>query len=460
VRSSPEERAARGRAARAKVARRSHATWDAWPGRPDPLALLERQDAARAAELVPIRYGRMLDSPLAFYRGAASVMASDLQQTPASGITVQSCGDAHLLNFGVFGTPERRLVFDIDDFDETHPGPWEWDVKRLAASLAVAGRTIGMAGKTRTTAVRSIVREYRTAMRGFAAMGELEVWYAELDADRLVRAVRDSVGARATSRAEAGLERARTHDSLRAVGKLTKLVDGKPRFDSLPPLLVPIDELEGGEPHAERLRLVVDVYRRSLPPERRRLLGRFEVVDLARKVVGVGSVGTDTWVLLLLGKDEHDPLVLQAKEAGPSVLEQYVRKTGLQNSGERVVIGQRLMQAASDIFLGWSRITALEDAPPRDYYVRQLHDWKGAADVTTMRADELAAYARLCAWTLARAHARTGDRIAIAGYLGGGTAFDDAIASFAEAYADQNERDFAALADAAAAERVDARNGV
>ncbi len=410
-------------------------------------------------ELVPIRYARMLASPLAFYRGAAVIMATDLAQTPTTDIRVQVCGDAHLSNFGVFASPERNLIFDINDFDETHPGAWEWDVKRLAATFAVAARELGLPASKPTAIACSTVRSYRTAMRAFASMRDLEVWYAQVDADRLLAAIRGRIGTRSANRTTTKLAKARTNDSVQELAKLTRIVDGKPRIVSSPPLVVPIDEIAAGSDRAELERLYRDLlrdYRQSLSHDRRALLAQFELVDLARKVVGVGSVGTDTWILLLLGRDEQDPLFLQAKEARPSVLEPFFGRSSYANSGQRVVEGQRLMQVASDIFLGWQRVASSGDRPQRDYYVRQLHDWKGSADVTRMRASDLVEYGELCGWTLARAHARSGDRIAIASYLGTGDAFDRAVASFAEAYADQNERDYQALVEAVRSGRVEA----
>ena len=453
---SPAERASFGKAARAAVPRSAHAIWEASPARIDPLVVLAQQDANRVPELVPLRYARMLASPLAFYRGAAAIMASDLAQTPVTGIDVQACGDAHLSNFGVFASPERNLVFDINDFDETHSGAWEWDVKRLAASLAVAAREQGFGV---AAIVRSTVRAYRTAMSTFAPMRNLEVWYAQLDADQTLARARGRIGARAAARTKTELAGARASDSVRELSKLTALVDGVPRIVSDPPLIVPIDEIAPGEGRDDLealYRSLLRDYRTSLSTDRRKLLDQFELVDLARKVVGIGSVGTDTWILLLLGRDARDPLVLQAKEAQSSVLEQFFAKSAYGNSGRRVVEGQRLMQATSDIFLGWQRVAADGDRPQRDYYVRQLRDWKGSADITKMRAKELTEYGELCGWTLARAHARSGDRIAIASYLGSGDAFDQALASFANAYADQNERDYQALGEAVRSGRVDA----
>ena len=462
---SAAERAARGKAARSEVPRASHAEWEPSSARPDPIGLLEQQAQTRVPELVPIRYGRMLVSPFTFYRGAALIMASDLAATPRSGVRVQLCGDAHLSNFGIFGTPERNMMFDVNDFDETHPGPWEWDVKRLAASLVVAGRDRGFSAKQRGAAVLAAVAAYRTAMREFAAKTNLEVWYAHLDVEKTVAEYASEFKSSQVAKADATIAKARTKDSLQAFSKLTHLVDGEPRIISDPPLIVPVEELyEGRDWHdlEQELRLLFREYRRTLTTDRRRLLEQYDLAHLARKVVGVGSVGTRAWIALFLGRDNQDPLFLQVKEAEASVLEAFLGRSEFDNCGQRVVAGQRLMQSASDMFLGWRRITAEGslDGRPHDYYVRQLHDWKGSADIETMRPSGMVVYGRLCGWTLARAHARSGDRIAIASYLGGGEVFDKAIATFSEAYADQNERDYAALVEAVKSGRIDAQTGV
>jgi uncharacterized protein (DUF2252 family) len=459
---SVAERAERGKQARAKVPRSSHAAFDPPSSRPDPIDLLEEQAASRVPELVPIRYGRMLTSAFAFYRGAALIMASDLANTPRSGITVQVCGDAHLSNFGVFASAERNLVFDINDFDETLPGPWEWDVKRLAASLVVAGRERGFTERERTTAVLATVEAYRNEVRTLAGLPELAVWYRRLDADQILKVAGTQVSGKMAKRAEKVLAKARTEDSLRAFGKLTQLVDGEPRIISDPPLVVPVRELVPGQEGEElfgRIHELLRAYRRSLQTDRRHLLEQFRVVDIARKAVGVGSVGTRAWIVLFVGRDESDPLFLQAKEAQPSVLERFVGKSTYPNDGERVVAGQHLMQASSDIFLGWERTKGI-DGVHRDFYVRQLKDWKGSIDPASIAPSGLAAYGRVCGWTLARAHARSGDRIALAAYLGTGVTFDRAIAAFAETYADQNQRDFEALQRAAADGRITARTGL
>ena len=460
---TPEERAARGKAARAEVPRSSHAVFDPVPQRPDPVGLLEQQAVSRLPELVPIRYGRMASSPFAFFRGAALVMASDLAGTPRTGLQVQACGDAHVANFGLFASPERQLVFDLNDFDETLPGPWEWDVKRFAASVEVAGRGNGFTDAERRSAVVAGVREYRTAMISFAAQGNLAMWYQQVPGKRLTADLAAPERARLTKVAGRVAARARSRDHLQALGKLTRVVNGEPKFVSDPPLLVPVDELLGSAADAEQVREQVwqamRSYRSTLTNDRRHLLEGYRFVDLARKVVGVGSVGTRAWVALLLGRDSADPLLLQFKEAEASVLEGFVGRSEYANSGRRVVSGQRLMQATSDSFLGWQRVQGF-DGRTRDFYIRQLHDWKGSFEVEEMVPLGLAVYAKLCGWTLARAHARSGDRIAIASYLGSGDAFDKAVATFAGLYADQNERDHAALVAAISKGQVTAVPGV
>jgi uncharacterized protein (DUF2252 family) len=454
-----QERAARGKAARATVPRSSHAAWEPLRDRRPPEDLLLEQAADRVPELVPIRHGRMLASPFAFFRGAAAPMAADLAATPHSGVHVQLCGDAHLSNFGGFASPDRKLVFDINDFDETARGPWEWDVKRLAASIAIAGRELGLETATRRAAVEEAARAYREAMRRFAAMRNLELWYARLDVARIL----SHAGGRVTRRERSAFLRrvasAQAKDHLRAMAKLTERVNGDPRIVSRPPLIVPIEELFPGESVEPRMRSLLRAYRRTLPVDRRHLLEGYRYTHMARRVGGVGSVGTRTWIVLMIGRDGDDPLFLQVKEAGPSVLEEYAGREPARHHGERVVEGQRRMQADGDIFLGWLRAT-WADETPRDYYVRQLWDWKFGAEVELMSPVRLSIYGSLCGWTLARAHARSGDRIAIAAYLGSGTAFDRAMATFAEAYADQNERDYAALDDAARDGRIAAERGV
>ena len=460
---SPEERVARGKAARATTPRSSHADWRPAADRPDPIALLEEQGASRVPELVPLRYGRMTVSPFTFYRGAALIMAHDLSTTPRSGLTTQICGDAHLSNFGVFASPERKLMFDINDFDETHPGPWEWDVKRLAASFEIAGRDRGFPPEARRGIVLAGIAEYRVRMQQLAAARNLDVWYAHIDVDSIFEALKTSTTKKQRARASANVAKARTRDSMQAFTKLTHEVEGQRRIISDPPLIVPIEELipEGTRRDTVdgELRGLIRAYRRTLETDRRQLLESFEYVHAARKVVGVGSVGTRAWIILLLGRDSQDPLFLQAKEAQESVLERFTGRSKYPNHGQRVVAGQRLMQAASDIFLGWQRVTGL-DGQARDFYLRQLRDWKGSADVDNMTSSAMTAYARICGATLARAHARAGDRIAIAAYLGTSDTFDRAIADFSVTYADQNDRDHQALLDAIASGRLEARTGL
>src|SRR4051794_17287765 len=457
-----DQRVARGRAARVAVPRASHAEFTAGPDRTDPLELLEGQGVTRVPELLPIRYGRMASSPFAFFRGAALPMASDLARTPRSGLTVQVCGDAHLANFGAFASPERNLVFDVNDFDETLPGPWEWDVKRLATSLEIAGRANDYSTKARGRIVLAAVAAYRRAMRSFADMDALAVWYARADLLRLAAIPSVSLDKRERETVERDAAKARTRDNLGALGRFADVSDGVARLKAQPPLVVPLRDLLS-DPAEERateksLRDMVAVYREVLEPERRVLLDRYRLVDIARKVVGVGSVGTRSWMLLFL-EDGSEPLFLQAKEAGPSVLEAFVGASEFANSGERVVVGQRLMQAASDIFLGWVRVTGI-DGQQRDFYVRQLRDWKESVDIDTMQPEGMLTYGEVCGWTLARAHARSGDRVALAAYLGSSDAFDVAVREFAGSYADQNERDHQSLVDAIASGRISAEAGV
>jgi uncharacterized protein (DUF2252 family) len=460
--STVAERTARGKAARRDFPRASHGSWAPPADRRDPIELLEEQSATRLPELVPIRYGRMAASPFAFFRGAATIMASDLAPTPRSGISVQLCGDAHLANFGAFATPDRRLVFDLNDFDETLPGPWEWDVKRLAASLAIAGRERGLDADVRRRLVTRAVRSYREAMRLFAAMGTLDVWYARDDAEAIVARLRARGEAKVARRTEQRVAKAHRKDRMRALAKLTTTVDGELRLISDPPLVVPggelLEEYGVGDPDAvhERMRELVRAYRNTIRGELRHLLEDYRYVDVARKVVGVGSVGTREWIVLLLGRDESDPLFLQVKEAESSVLEPYLEPSSFKHCGRRVVEGQRLMQAAGDITLGWL-LTIGPDGEPRHYYVRQLWDWKLSAEVEAMEPEGLELYGGLCGSTLARAHARSGDRVAIGAYLGRGDGFDRALAAFAESYADQSERDHAALLNAIEAGRVAAQ---
>jgi len=456
------ERAAIGRTARARTPRESHAVWEPPAERPDPIALLEEQARSRVADLVPIRYGRMLVSPFAFYRGAAVIMAADLSRTPQSGIHAQLCGDAHLANFGGFASPERDLVFNINDFDETLPGPWEWDVKRLAVSIEIAGRERAFSGKERQACVLGAVEEYRRAMHEFATQSNLAVWHALLD----VAAIRQRWGQELRPRGEKRLDQrvaeAHAKDNVRAFERLTRRVDGQLQLVSTPPLVVRAEELLPGEAHRQLEDIVRDFirsYRQTLLIDRRRLVEEYRYVDIARKVVGVGSVGTRTWIILLIGRDDTDPLFLQIKEAQASVLEPYVGRSRYAKHGERVVNGQRLIQAAPDILLGWDRMQVFDDVQ-RDYYVRQLWDWKVAAQIETMTPRVLSVYAKMCAWTLARAHARSGDRIAIAAYLGKNDRFAQAIATFSVSYANQNEQDYAALAEAVKSGRIKAETGV
>ena len=458
ARLTPAERAERGKAARSALPREGHAVFDPPADRADPVRLLESQAASRLPDLVPVRYGRMLTSPFSYFRGAALPMAADLAATPVSGLAVQACGDAHLSNFGLYASPERALVFDLNDFDETLPGPWEWDVKRLAASLEVAGRDNDYRPGRRRKIVTAAVRRYREAMRSFAGQTTLAVWYARADIAELREQFGSQLSGREQKRADQDVAKARTRDSLQALSKLTRLVDGRPHIVPDPPLVVPLADLIPAQ--ADQARLEAEItgliagYRRTLETDRRYLLEQFEFADMARKVVGVGSVGTRCWIVLVLGLDHSDPLFLQVKEAEESVLEDFAGTSQYANHGQRVVAGQRLMQAASDIFLGWQRSQAGPDGTPHDYYIRQLRDWKRAADIAAMAPAAMGAYGELCGWTLARAHARSGDRIAIATYLGRSDVFDQAIAEFAAAYADQNERDYHALADAAGSGRV------
>jgi uncharacterized protein (DUF2252 family) len=464
---SVEERVARGKTARTVTPRSSHGPWAPATDRPDPVALIESQAVDRVPELVPIRHGRMLVSPFTFYRGAALIMAADLAATPRSGINVQLCGDAHLSNFGVFATPERKLLFDINDFDETLPGPWEWDVKRLAASMEIAGRDLGFAAADRRDIVEACAAQYRVQMRASAEMNTLDAWYDHLDADRIMEWIQGEVGARALGKREANeavedIAKARTRDHLRVAAKRTDEIDGELRIVADPPLIVPIEDLAGPGTSREEIEKSI----RRLTQSYRRTLGRhhhpveeFEYVHAARKVVGVGSVGMQATILLMVGRDNDDVLFLQAKEARASVLERFIGASELSNHAHRVVVGQRLMQAASDFFLGWLRVKDL-DGRERDYYVRQLHDWKGGVEVETFRVAGARLYGRLCGATLARAHARWGDRLAIASYLGKGDTFDRAIADFSSAYADQNERDYDAFVAAVASGRLAAETGV
>jgi uncharacterized protein (DUF2252 family) len=461
------ERRARGRAARTGTPRLSHGRWEPAPDRPDPIALLEEQAESRVPELVPIRYGRMLVSPFTFYRGAALIMAADLAATPVSGVTVQLCGDAHLSNFGLFGTPERRMLFDINDFDETLPGPWEWDIKRLAASFEIMGRDRGFAPADRRAIVMAGVREYRDRMHQAAGMGSLQAWYEHLEAGMLLKLVRKEVRVKRVSKGEGQAARqmvakARTRDSTRVFAKRADEIDGELRIVADPPLIIPIEDLvtpgSEWENPTPLIKKLLSSYRRTLERQHHPL-EEFRYVHAAHKVVGVGSVGTRCYIMLLLGRDQNDPLFLQVKEAQASVLERFLGKSAYPHHGERVVAGQRLMQAATDIFLGWQHIKGL-DGVTRDYYVRQFHDWKGSADTDAMLVPGASLYSRICGATLARAHARWGDRIAIAAYLGNRDNFDRAMADFSAAYADQNERDYDAFTAAVDSGRLVAHTGL
>lgn len=446
------ESVATGKEARQRVSRSAQAGWEPGADRTGPVEILAEQDKSRVPELVPVRYGRMLASAFTFYRGAAGIMAADLGAGPDSGLRVQLCGDAHLSNFGVFQAPDRRLVFDINDFDETLPGPFEWDVKRLAASVAIGARDRGFKKSECRVAVLGSVSAYRTAMAQFNAMSEIDVWYSRLDVAEIATRWGDKVTKTDRRRLQKNVAKARNKDSLRALEKLTETRKGELRIADRPPLLVPIGKLaerEGADPEAiaALMKHLLSEYQGTLDHQARVLAERYHYVDAAHKVVGVGSVGTRAWIVLLLGRDASDPLFLQVKEAGPSVLEPFAGASRFRHHGHRVVAGQRLTQAAGDVLLGWLTAEGL-DGKKRDFYVRQLWDGKGSAEIEAMGPETMAGYAELCGWSLARAHARTGDRAAISAYLGKGDAFDQAIAEFSEAYADQNENDYQALLEA------------
>ena len=468
---SVDERVALGKAARKRTRLSDHAGWSPAADRPDPVALLEEQDATREADLVPVRHGRMMVSPFTFYRGGAKIMAADLKDTPTAGLNVQLCGDAHLSNFGVFASPERALVFDVNDFDETLPGPFEYDVKRMAASFTIAARNNGFTDPQARDATLAAATSYREAMAGFAAMGTMDVWYAHLSEADLMAALAamtssvkgaDKKAAKtAEKNARKNAEKARTRDSLQALSKLAELVDGQYRIVSQPPVVVPARDLATARGmSADELTATIHeqfrAYRATLQDDRRHLLERFEVVDVARKVVGVGSVGTQAFIVLLQGRDQQDPLFLQVKGATASVLEDYLPKSRYHQPGERVVQGQRIMQAASDIYLGWTKGAEAN----RYLYWRQLRDMKGSAVVETMAPITLSMYARFCGQTLARAHARSGDPIALAAYLGTKDKFDQSIADFSKRYADQNEHDYQAFCGAIHSGRLEAVEGV
>ena len=500
---SIDERRARGKKARGRTPPSAHSGWEPAAGRPDPVALLEEQDATRMPGLVPVRHGRMMVSPFTFYRGAAAIMTADLKDTPVAGLDAQLCGDAHLSNFGAFASPERKLLFDLNDFDETLPGPFEYDVKRMAASFTIAARNNGFAKADARAATLASVRAYREAMAEFAQMRTMDIWYSHLDEDELMAGARIAVSELtgetavakkkekkdkqagqakaakkegkqekrdaqqekqaklAEKRAQKTLAKAHNRDSLQALSKLAELVDGQYRIVSQPPIVVPARDLAAtyGMSPDEVVPMIHDrfrAYRATLQDDRRQLLERFKVVDAARKVVGVGSVGTRAFIVLLEGRDEDDPLFLQIKEATASVLEAYLPKSRYRQHGERVVAGQRMMQAASDIYLGWTKGADVN----RHFYWRQLRDMKGSAVVEAMIPLGLTYYARICGWTLARAHARSGDPIAIAECLGGGDEFDKSITDFSERYADQNEQDYQDFVKAVRSGRLEAVEGV
>jgi uncharacterized protein (DUF2252 family) len=469
---SVDERKALGKRAREDSPRRGHAGWVPASNRPDPVALLEEQNATREPDLVPVRHGRMLVSPFTFYRGAAKIMAADLKSTPRAGLNAQLCGDAHLSNFGVFASPERNLMFDLNDFDETLPGPFEYDVKRMSASFTIAARNNGFSkAETRDITLTS-VRAYREAMADFAKMRTMAIWYAHLSEQDLVAGINDVLSGKKTKANKKVLERAakvakksalkaRTRDSLQALSKLAEHVDGSYRIISQPPIIIPVRELGASfDMSPDEVQTTIHdqlrSYRATLQPDRRSLLERFELVDVARKVVGVGSVGTRAFIVLLQGRDQQDPLFLQVKEANRSVLEDHLPKSRYRDPGARVVHGQRMMQAASDIFLGWTKGVQ----KGRYLYWRQLRDMKGSADVENMLPFGMSWYAEQCGWTLARAHARSGDPVAMAAYLGTSEAFDKSIADFSERYADQNEQDFEAFTSAIRSGRLPAVEGV
>ena len=458
---STYERAQRGKIARRQVPFSDHATWTPAADRVAPVDLLEEQALTRVPELVPIRYGRMAVSPFSYFRGAALPMAADLSTTPVSGINVQLCGDAHMSNFGVFGSPERHLIFDLNDFDETAPGPWEWDVKRLAASIEIAGRENGYAAKLRERIVRHAMRSYRETMQELASVPMMSVWYAHLNVEEILPRFSALLDPKKTPNVWKAINKARAHDSHQAFSKLCYDQDGETKIIHDPPLIVPVENFTTGvDPRvtADALAGILRSYTESLEPELRHLLAQHEYAHMARKVVGVGSVGTEAWIALFLSLEDESPLFLQVKEAQSSVLERFTTESAFSNHGERVVRGQRLMQAASDIFLGW--LSFAWDGSERDYYFRQLRDWKGSVDVDGMTPAGMDVWGRMCGWTLARAHARTGDRVAIASYLGKSERFDFALTQFAVSYAEQNERDFNALLAAVASGKIVANTGI
>ncbi|MBJ7355179.1 MAG: DUF2252 domain-containing protein [Thermoleophilaceae bacterium] len=461
-----EQRRDLGRAARKRIPRSALAAFEPLDDARDPVALLQMDDEGRLQDLVPIRYGRMLTTPFAFYRGAASLMANDLARKEHTDLFAQLCGDAHLSNFGLFAAPDRRLVFDCNDFDETLPGPWEWDLKRLAASTVIAGRSIGATEAESHAAVVALCSAYRDRVRQLADMSNLEVWHQRLEIDRLVELLKANARTDSAKSVTKMAEKAYTKDSIREFEKLTEVVDGKLRIAAAPPIIVPIEDvaksfdIEISEEYVEAfIRTVIDTYKQRLLADRRHLLDQYEIVHMARKIVGVGSVGTRVWIVLLIGRDTNDPLFLQVKEAGPSVYERYLGKSDYEYAGQRVIAGQRLMQGASDPLLGWDNFRS-PDGIDREFYVRQLKDWKGSAKIEKFTPEQLLEYASLCARVLARAHARSGDRVAIASYIGKGDALGHAIGDFAAAYADQNDRDYARMKEAVADGRIEVREGV
>jgi uncharacterized protein (DUF2252 family) len=500
---SIDERRAKGRQARDRTPPSSHVKWHPATNRPDPVALLEEQNVTREPDLVPVRHGRMMVSPFTFYRGTAKIMAADLKDTPVADLSAQLCGDAHLSNFGAFASPERKLLFDLNDFDETLPGPFEYDVKRMAASFTIAARNNGFGKADTRAATVASVTAYREAMAGFAQMRTMDIWYAHLDEDELMRAAhvaaselrgetaaakkqqkrdkqakqpkaakkegkqlkrdtqQDTEAKLAEKRAQKTLAKAHTRDSLQALSMLGVLVNGLYRIVSQPPIVVPLRDLAAiyglsAEEADEAVREQFRAYRATLQDDRRQLLEKFQIVDTARKVVGVGSVGTRAFIVLLQGRDEHDPLFLQIKEATASVLEAHLPKSRYRQHGQRVVEGQRMMQAASDIYLGWTKGLDVR----RNFYWRQLRDMKGSALVEGMTPTALTFYARICGWTLARAHARSGDPIAMAEYLGAGDEFDRSITDFSERYADQNEEDYQQFVKAVQSGRLLVEEGI
>ncbi|MDH6237539.1 DUF2252 domain-containing protein [Cryobacterium sp. CG_9.6] len=470
---SVPERTANGQRARESAPRSSHTGWSPAVDRPDPVTLLEEQNLTRDADLVPVRHGRMLVSPFTFYRGAAKIMAADLKDTPRAGLTVQLCGDAHLSNFGLFASPERTLLFDLNDFDKTLPGPFEYDVKRLATSFTIAARNNRFTTSEARDVTTASVRAYREAMTTFAAMSTMDVWYAHLTEDAIMSTLKNLAGSKDTDKverkaartaeknAQALVSKARTRDSLQALSKLGELVDGEYRIRSQPPIVIPARDLIGAfnlsaEELQESIRGQWRAYLATLQHDRRVLLERFRVVDVARKVVGVGSVGARAFIVLLEGRDQQDPLFLQVKEARASVLEDHLPKSRYDQPGERVVQGQRMMQAASDIFLGW----APGQQENRFMYWRQLRDMKGSVVVENMKPPGMMMYAGVCGWTLARAHARSGDPVALAAYLGTGDTFDESVTDFCSRYADQNETDYENFAAAVRSGRLQATLGV